>query len=57
MNWVYHDGNSERIDINYPIIGKGALIYHFCENKDNGWEIISKPIKGKNNKIVIKKIS
>lgn len=57
VDWVYPDGNSERIDINYPIIGKGALIYHFCENKDNGWEILSKPITGKNNKIVIKKIS
>lgn len=56
VDWIYNNGNSERIDINYPIVGKGGLIYHFCEDDKNGWRILSEPIGGINNKIVIKKI-
>ena len=48
--------NKERIDINYDIIGKGSLIYHYCKNYESDWEILGYHYKaGPNVKIIIKK--
>jgi hypothetical protein len=56
VDWNYPDGSRERIDINYEIIGKGAMIYHFCKNEENGWKILSDNQPGINTKIIVKKI-
>ena len=46
----------EIIEINYDIIGKGSLIYHYCKNYDSGWEIIGDHYEpGPNVKLIIKK--
>jgi len=54
--WDYSDNSSERININYPIIGKGSMVYHFVETGESNWVKISTDIIGINNKIVFKKI-
>lgn len=44
------------IDIDYDIIGKGALIYHWCKNYATDWEIIGNHYNiGPNIKIIIRK--
>jgi hypothetical protein len=57
-NWI-EDGqiiNSEVIDINYDIIGKGALVYHWCQKEETEWDLIGDHyIVGDNIKIIIKK--
>jgi hypothetical protein len=57
-NW-YENGvwkSDERIDINYDIIGKGSLIYHYCQKSDSDWKIMgSHYITGNNVKVIIKK--
>ena len=46
----------ERIDINYDIIGKGSLIYHYCKNYESDWEILGNHyVAGPNVKVIIKK--
>lgn len=47
---------TDRIDITYPIIGKGTLIYHYCEDEKNGWKILSKDKSHGLKKLVIQKI-
>ena len=49
-------GKSKQIDIEYPIVGKGSLVYHFVEGGDSNWEKLSKDIVGSNQKIIFKKI-
>ena len=44
------------VSINYPIIGKGSLIYHFVENGESNWKKLSIDSIGKNEKIFYKKI-
>jgi hypothetical protein len=56
VDWNYNNGDKERIDINYEVIGKGALVYHFCKDEKNGWEILSKNEPGPNKKLVFKKL-
>lgn len=56
VEWIHPDGSREIIDINYEIIGKGALVYHFCKDKNNGWEILSKKDVGPNKKLIFKKL-
>jgi hypothetical protein len=57
-NWMT-DGqitNSEVIDIKYDIIGKGSLIYHWCQKKETEWDLVGDHyIVGDNIKIIIKK--
>jgi hypothetical protein len=57
-NWI-EDGqitNSEVIDISYDIIGKGALVYHWCQKEETEWDLIGDHyIVGDNIKIIIKK--
>lgn len=48
--------NSKIIDINYDIIGKGALVYHWCKNYDTDWEIVGDHyLVGSNIKIILRK--
>jgi hypothetical protein len=57
-NWMT-DGqitNSEVIDIKYDVIGKGSLIYHWCQKKETEWDLVGNHyIVGDNIKIIIKK--
>jgi hypothetical protein len=32
--------NTETINIDYEIVGKGSLIYHYCKNYESNWKII-----------------
>ena len=45
-----------KIDINYPLLGKGAHIYQWVYPEDKNWKLLSTPVVGSNNKIVIQKI-
>jgi hypothetical protein len=45
-----------KIDINYPLLGKGAHIYQWIYPGDKNWKLLSTPVVGSNNKIVIQKI-
>jgi hypothetical protein len=48
--------NKEVIDINYEVVGKGSLIYHYCKNYESDWEIVGDHYKsGPNVKLIIKK--
>ena len=57
-NWI-KDGqiiDSEVIDIKYDIIGKGALVYHWCQKEETEWDLVGDHyIVGSNIKIIIKK--
>ena len=57
-NWMT-DGqitNSEVIDIKYDIIGKGSLVYHWCQKEETEWDLVGDHyIVGENIKIIIKK--
>lgn len=48
-------GNSDIIDVNYDTIGKGSLIYHWCEKSNTDWDLIGDYKAGINIKIIIKK--
>jgi len=64
VNWVldYIEGKSmddqeyKKIDIEYPIIGKGSMVYHFVEEGKSNWKKLSKDIVGSNQKITYIKI-
>ncbi len=57
IRWDYQDEReSERIDINYPIVGKGSMIYHFVEEGKSNWKKLSIDSLGQNEKIIYKKI-
>ena len=49
-------GTVEKITIDYPIIGKGANIYHFVKEGESNWEKISEDVIGENVKLIFKKI-
>jgi hypothetical protein len=62
INWqLRKDGEyigEEKITIKYDIIGKGSLIYHWCEQYDTNWELIGDHYQpGENIKIIIRKKS
>jgi len=51
-----YTGNFKRIDITYDIVGKGALIYHWCQKEETDWDIVGDHYKAGNNiKLIIKK--
>jgi len=47
---------SEKIYIDYPIIGKGSNIWHFVESGESNWKILSENIPGPNVKLVYQKV-
>ena len=50
------DQKYKKIDIEYPIIGKGSMVYHFVEEGKSNWKKLSKDIVGSNQKITYIKI-
>tara|TARA_R110000782_G_C14685711_1_gene400561 strand:- start:84 stop:794 length:711 start_codon:yes stop_codon:yes gene_type:complete len=61
VRWNYivngeYNGESTEIPIEYPIIGKGSLIYHFVEGGESNWKKLSIDKAGFNEKIIFKKI-
>jgi len=53
--WNGKKVKTERINITYPMLGKGAHIYQYIKDNKTNWKILSKPASG-NQKLVIKKI-
>tara|TARA_R110002153_G_scaffold254678_1_gene413147 strand:- start:43 stop:711 length:669 start_codon:yes stop_codon:yes gene_type:complete len=57
VSWDYSDKReSERLFINYPIVGKGSMVYHFIESGKSNWEKLSLDKKGFNIKLIYKKV-
>lgn len=61
VNWnemidgVY-TGNHQTIDITYDIVGKGSLIYHWCQKENTEWDLVGDHYRvGDSIKIIIKK--
>ena len=51
-----YTGEQKRIDITYDIIGKGSLIYHWCQKENTDWDLIGNHYNaGSNIKLIIKK--
>ncbi len=51
-----YTGNYKRIDITYDIVGKGSLIYHWCQKENTDWNLIGNHYKvGSNIKLILKK--
>lgn len=56
VDWHYGDGTKERIDITYPIIGKGANVYQYVLSGKSDWVIIGDHYNIHNNiKVIIQK--
>jgi hypothetical protein len=55
----YVDGRfvgQDEIPVTYDIIGKGAMIYHWCQLDHTDWDLVGGPLLvGMNNKLIIKK--
>lgn len=46
----------KRYDVTYPIVGKGAHIYQWCQKEDSDWDIIgSHYVAGPNIKIILQR--
>ena len=57
VQWNYTDGReSEQIDINYPVVGKGSNIWHFVESGKSNWVKLSEDTVGSNIKLVYQKV-
>jgi hypothetical protein len=57
-NWMVNGQitKSEFIDIEYDIIGKGSLVYHWCQKEETEWDLVGDHyIAGDNIKIIIRK--
>ena len=53
-NGVHTD--TKKIDIDYDVIGKGSLIYHFVKEKESNWELIGNHyVAGPNLKLFFRK--
>lgn len=50
-----YTGESKIINIDYDIVGKGSLIYHWCKKENSDWYLISNDRVGENVKVIIKK--
>jgi hypothetical protein len=60
LDWIITRGNGEqelkKYTVEYPIIGKGAHIYQWCQKEDTDWDIIGDHYAaGLNIKVVIQK--
>ena len=51
------DTEWEKLNIEYPIVGKGAFIYHKLKENQNKWVLVSKEEPGYNSKLVYKKMN
>ena len=51
-----YNGESERLVIDYPIVGKGSMVYHFIESSESNWEKLSVDGIGSSIKLIYKKI-
>jgi hypothetical protein len=56
VSWKDYGGDWEKLDISYPIVGKGSHIYDFIKSGESNWEKISTDVIGQNEKLVFKKI-
>jgi len=45
----------QKVDIDVPVVGKGAHIYQWCLESEE-WEVLNKTKRAGNNKIIVKKI-
>jgi len=57
-NWMVNGQitKSEFIDIEYDIIGKGSLVYHWCQKEETEWDLVGDHyLAGDNIKIIIRK--
>ena len=51
-----YTGDHIKVDIDYDIVGKGSLIYHWCEKEDTDWDLIGDHYNvGPSIKLIIKK--
>jgi hypothetical protein len=56
VDWHYPDGQVERINNIYPMIGKGANVYHHILSGNSNWKLIGEQYSVFNNiKIIIQK--
>jgi len=56
VDWIYPNGESEKITIDYPIIGKGSHVYQHVLSGNSDWELIGNHYKvGTNIKIILQK--
>lgn len=56
VEWVYSDRPNKKIDIDYPILGKGALVWHFIEEGESNWKKLSEDKVGSSQKIIYQKV-
>jgi hypothetical protein len=58
-NWQNYDNGTngtDLVDINYEIVGKGSLIYHWAQKPNTDWDLIGDHYElGSNIKVVVKK--
>ena len=58
-NWIDPEGNllsQEEIKVDYDIVGKGSLIYHWAQREETDWDLIGDHYQpGKNIKVILKK--
>lgn len=60
VDWRTFNGDGDiiavdRIDINYPVVGKGSNVWDYCMESED-WEIIDDSDVGDNFKVTVKKI-
>ena len=56
VDWIYPNGEVERIDVNIPIMGKGALVYHYVMEGESDWKLVGDHYKtGPNIKLILQK--
>ena len=56
VDWYYPNGITERITIEYPLIGKGANIFNFVLNNESNWKLIGEHYHIQDNiKIILQK--
>ena len=61
VNWNeiidgHYTGNYVKIDVDYDIVGKGSLIYHWCKKDETDWDLIGDHYNaGSSIKLIIKK--
>jgi hypothetical protein len=48
--------NQEIINIAYDIVGKGSLVYHYCQSYESDWKIIGEHyLPGSRIKVIVQK--
>jgi hypothetical protein len=51
-----YTGNYQRVDITYDIVGKGSMIYHWCQKENTDWDLIGNHYNaGSSIKLILKK--